>query len=384
MLPVLKEAGVIDSGGAGYIYVIEGMAKALNGEIITEDTPTVTSTVKRGNFNAHSELTYGYCTEFILQLQYSKVDVNSFSVSSITDYLTTIGDSIVALKDEDIVKIHVHTKKPGDVLNFCQQFGEYLTIKIENMSVQHSDGPVIAEEQEQCNCPECVEMRKNATPKKFAIVSVATGTGLINIFKEMGVDYVVEGGQSMNPAAEDFTKGFDQLNAQNIIVFPNNSNIVLTAQQAAKYYKGAKVFVVPTKTLAQGYSALTMLDLSSGDIETILNEINEVINNVTTGLITYSVRTTEIEGLKINEGDYIGICNGKIVSSQSERLDSVKELLKTTNTEEKDIITIIYGKDVNEEELEELQAYIEENYPNLEIDTINGQQDVYSFILSIE
>ncbi|MGM9899147.1 MAG: DAK2 domain-containing protein [Bacilli bacterium] len=384
LLPVLKEAGVIDSGGAGYIYVIEGMAKALNGEIITEDTPTVTSTVKRGNFNAHSELTYGYCTEFILQLQYSKVDVNSFSVSSITDYLTTIGDSIVALKDEDIVKIHVHTKKPGDVLNFCQQFGEYLTIKIENMSVQHSDGPVIAEEQEQCNCPECVEMRKNATPKKFAIVSVATGTGLINIFKEMGVDYVVEGGQSMNPAAEDFTKGFDQLNAQNIIVFPNNSNIVLTAQQAAKYYKGAKVFVVPTKTLAQGYSALTMLDLSSGDIETILNEINEVINNVTTGLITYSVRTTEIEGLKINEGDYIGICNGKIVSSQSERLDSVKELLKTTNTEEKDIITIIYGKDVNEEELEELQAYIEENYPNLEIDTINGQQDVYSFILSIE
>lgn len=384
LLPVLKEAGVIDSGGAGYIYVIEGMAKALNGEIITEDTPTVTSTVKRGNFNAHSELTYGYCTEFILQLQYSKVDVNSFSVSSITDYLTTIGDSIVALKDEDIVKIHVHTKKPGDVLNFCQQFGDYLTIKIENMSVQHSDGPVIAEEQEQCNCPECVEMRKNATPKKFAIVSVATGTGLINIFKEMGVDYVVEGGQSMNPAAEDFTKGFDQLNAQNIIVFPNNSNIVLTAQQAAKYYKGAKVFVVPTKTLAQGYSALTMLDLSSGDIETILNEINEVINNVTTGLITYSVRTTEIEGLKINEGDYIGICNGKIVSSQSERLDSVKELLKTTNTEEKDIITIIYGKDVNEEELEELQAYIEENYPNLEIDTINGQQDVYSFILSIE
>ena len=228
LLPVLKEAGVIDSGGAGYIYVIEGMAKALNGEIITEDTPTVTSTVKRGNFNAHSELTYGYCTEFILQLQYSKVDVNSFSVSSITDYLTTIGDSIVALKDEDIVKIHVHTKKPGDVLNFCQQFGEYLTIKIENMSVQHSDGPVIAEEQEQCNCPECVEMRKNATPKKFAIVSVATGTGLINIFKEMGVDYVVEGGQSMNPAAEDFTKGFDQLNAQNIIVFPNNSNIVFS------------------------------------------------------------------------------------------------------------------------------------------------------------
>ncbi len=382
LLPVLKEAGVIDSGGAGYLYIIEGMAKALDGDIIKEDTPTVTNIVKRSNFNAHSELTYGYCTEFILQLQYSKVDVNTFNVSSITNYLTTIGDSIVALKDEDIVKIHVHTKKPGDVLNFCQQFGEYITIKIENMSVQHSDGPVKTDEQ--CNCPECVEMRKNAVPKKFAIVSVATGEGLINIFKEMGVDYVVEGGQSMNPAAEDFTKGFDLLNAQNIIVFPNNSNIVLTAQQAAKYYKGAKVYVVPTKTLAQGYSALTMLDLSSGDVETIMQEINEVIDNVTTGLITYSIRTTEIEGLKINEGDYIGICDGKIVSSQNSRLDSIKAMLRTINIDEKDIITIIWGKDVTEDEVEELKTYIENSYPNLEIDTICGQQDIYSYILSIE
>lgn len=384
LLPVLKEAGVIDSGGAGYIYIIEGMAKALDGEIINGDGPTAVNTVKRSSFNAHSELTYGYCTEFILQLQYSKVDVNKFNVSSVTDYLTTIGDSIVALKDEDILKVHVHTKKPGDVLSYCQQFGEFVTLKIENMSVQHSDGPVKVEEQEQCNCPDCVEMRKNSTPKKFAIVSVATGEGLINIFKEMGVDYIVEGGQSMNPAAEDFTKGFDMLNAKNIIVFPNNSNIVLTAQQAAKYYKNANVYVVPTKTLAQGYSALTMLDLSSGDIETILNEINEVINNVTTGLITYSIRTTEIEGLKINEGDYIGICNGKIVSSQSARIDAIKALLENANSSEKDIITIIWGKDVEEEELEDLMAFIEETYPNLEIDTIKGQQDVYSYILSIE
>lgn len=382
LLPVLKEAGVIDSGGAGYIYIIEGMSQALNGELIKEDSPAITNKVSHSNFNAHSELTYGYCTEFILQLQYRKVDVNTFNISKITDYLSTLGDSIVAFKDEDIVKVHVHTKKPGDVLNYCQQFGEYVTLKIENMSVQHSEGPVKTDEQ--CNCPECVEMRKNATPKKFAIVSVATGEGLINIFKEMGVDYVVEGGQSMNPSAEDFTKGFDLLNAQNIIVFPNNSNIVLTAQQAAKYYKGAKVYVVPTKTIAQGYSALTMLDLSSGDIETIMNEINEVIENVTTGLITYSIRTTELEGLKINEGDYIGICNGKIVSSQNDRLTSVKEMLKTINVEEKDIITIIWGKDVSEEEVEELSNYIEENYSNLEIDTINGQQDVYSYILSIE
>lgn len=383
LLAVLKEAGVIDSGGAGYLYIVEGMAKALDGEMIEETASDVaSSTVISQNFNAHSELEYGYCTEFILQLQHRKVDISQFNVEVITNFLTTIGDSIVALKDEDIVKVHVHTKTPGDVLNFCQQYGEYVTIKIENMSVQHSSGP--AKTEEQCNCDECVEMRKNATPKKFAIVSVATGEGLINVFKEMGVDYVVEGGQSMNPSAEDFTKGFDTLNAQNIIVFPNNSNIVLTAQQAAKYYKKANVYVVPSKTLAQGYSALTMLDLSSGDAKTILDEIGEVIQNVTTGLITYSIRNAEFEGVKINEGDYIGICNGRIIVSEKLRLDSVKNLLQQTNAAEKDIITIIYGKDVSEEEIQTLITYIEENYSNLEIDSINGQQDVYSYILSIE
>ena len=382
LLPQLKEAGVIDSGGAGYLYVIEGMAMALRGEIV-ESTEEVSKTVVHKNFNAHSELTYGYCTEFILQLLHSKVDISKFDVEQITKYLVTIGDSIVALKDEDIVKVHVHTKTPGDVLNFCQQFGEFVTLKIENMSVQHSDGPAISE-QEQCECEDCVEMRKNLQPKKFAVVAVATGEGLINVFKEMGVDYVVEGGQSMNPSAEDFNVGFDSLNAQNIIVFPNNSNIVLTAQQAAKYYNKAKVYVVPTKTIAQGYSALTMLDLSSNDADTILSEISEVVSNVTTGLITYSIRNTEIEGLKIHQGDFIGICNGRIVVSEAVKFDAVKGLLEAAEAGEKDIITIIYGKDVTLEEVEELTAYIEENYSNLEIDTINGQQDVYSYILSIE
>ena len=214
LLPQLKEAGVIDSGGAGYLYVIEGMAMALRGEIVTSEEE-ISKTVVHKNFNAHSELTYGYCTEFILQLLHSKVEISKFDVSQITEYLVTKGDSIVAIKDEDIVKVHVHTRTPGEVLNFCQQFGEFVTLKIENMSVQHSDGPAI---QEQCDCEECVEMRKNLTPKKFAVVAVATGEGLINVFKEMGVDYVVEGGQSMNPAAEDFTVGFDSLNAQNIMI----------------------------------------------------------------------------------------------------------------------------------------------------------------------
>ena len=385
LLEALKKAGVIDSGGAGYVYIIEGMDKAINGIEIEplEGTTSTVATIGKG-FNAHSDLVYGYCTEFILQLQHKKVDIASFDVSVITEYLLSLGDSIVSLKDEDIVKVHVHTKTPGAVLSFCQQFGEFVTIKIENMSVQHSDGAVMEAPTEECNCPECVENRKNSEKKKIAVVAVASGEGLVKIFKEMGVDYVVEGGQSMNPSAEDFVKGFDELNAEHIIVFPNNSNIVLTAQQAGKYYKNAQVHVVPSKTLAQGYSALTMLDLSSEDIETILAEIQEVISNVETGLITYSIRDAVVGDVNIKEGDYIGIHNGKIVTSKGEKLEAVKGLLEAINPVEKEIITIIYGKDVDPEELELVVAYLEENYSNLEVDTVEGNQDIYHYILSIE
>ena len=382
LLPVLKDAGVVDSGAVGYLCVIEGMLKALQGEpieasAILENTHVSVSRT----FNAHSELEYGYCTEFILQLQYAKVDIANFDIKVITDFLETLGDSIVAIKDEDIVKIHVHTKTPGVVLSTCQQYGEFVTLKIENMSVQHSEMSISEEE---CNCDECVEMRKQQAPKKFGVVCVASGEGLVDVFKQMGADYVVEGGQSMNPAAEDFVKGFDSINAENIIVFPNNSNIVLTAEQAAKYYKDANVYVVKSKTLAQGYSALTMLDLSSGDINVILEELQGVISNVTTGLITYSIRDAEIDGVNIKKDDYIGICNGAMKVSVADRLEATKALIDLTDIREKDIITIIYGKDVDEEELAALTEHIEATYSNVEVDTINGGQNVYSYILSIE
>lgn len=388
LLPALQEAGVVDSGGAGLVYVFEGMLKALHGEVVQPvDHVQAQAVISSGSFNADSELEYGYCTEFILQLQNKKVNPEKFDVKVIVDFLESLGDSIVALKDEDIVKVHVHTKTPGVVLNHCQQYGEYVTLKIENMSVQHSESSVENTEPqpvEDCNCPQCVEIREKQARKKFAIVAVASGEGLVEVFKEIGVDYVVEGGQSMNPSAEDFVKGFDSLNAENIIVFPNNSNIVLTAEQAGKYYQNARVYVAPSKSLAQGYSALTMLDLSSGNIETIINDIKDVISNVTTGLVTYSIRNAEIEGVHINEGDYIGICNGKIVVSKEKKIEAVKGILESANATEKEIITIIYGKDVTEEELLEVQNLISENYPNLEVDTINGKQDVYSYVLSIE
>lgn len=390
LLPVLKESGVVDSGAAGYIYVIEGMLKYLNGETIDEVTKvTSATTVNRGSFNAHSKLEYGYCTEFILQLQYDKVDIPNFDIKQLSDFLTTIGNSIVALIDEDIVKIHVHTMDPGAVLTYCRQFGEFLTIKIENMQVQHSEGTLVessnaTSDPALCNCPQCVEMRKNAERKKYAIVAVASGDGLVNMFKEMGVDYIVHGGQSMNPSAEDFIKGFDLINADNIIVFPNNSNIVLTAEQAGKYYNNANIVVVPSKTLAQGYSALTMLDLSSDNIDDIVSGITEVINNVTTGLITYSIRDTEIEEVQIHEGDYIGIVNGKIITSNKERLESIYQLLANCNMDQKEIITIIYGKDAMHDEVELVKQHIKETYPHVEIDEVEGLQEIYSYIFSVE
>ena len=389
LLPVLEEAGVVDSGGAGLVYILEGMLKALLGDIVEvhDEIKVHQSVVSHEAFNADSELVYGYCTEFILQLQNKKVDVKKFDVKTIVDYLETIGNSIVALKDEDIIKVHVHTMTPGEVLNHCQQYGEYVTLKIENMSVQHNEGMVKenhSETHQEETCPHCAEVKKQAVRKKFAIIAVASGEGLVEVFKEMGVDYIVEGGQSMNPSAEDFIHGFDSLNAENIIVFPNNSNIVLTATQAGKYYSKAKVYVAPSKSLAEGYSALTMLDLSSGDIDTILADINEVINNVTTGLVTYSIRNAEIEGVHINEGDYIGICNGKIVTSEKNKLDAVKGILANTDLSEKEIITIIYGNNVDEDELNEVQQIIKETYPSLEMDIINGKQEIYSYVLSIE
>ena len=383
LLPQLKDAGVVDSGAAGFIKIIEGMQKAINGEILehTEAESVVTSTVSRGSFNAHSELTYGYCTEFILQLQHSKVDIASFDESTITSQLEQLGDSIVCFKDEDIVKVHVHTKTPGVVLNIGQKYGEFITMKVENMSIQHNESLEI---QEQCDCEQCVEMRAKQERKKYAVVAVASGAGLVSIFKSMGVDYVVSGGQTMNPSAEDFVTAFDSINAENIIVFPNNSNIVMAAEQAGKYYDKANIVVIKTKSIAQGYSALTILDFSSDDLEQIKESIQEVITNVTTGLVTYSIRDASIDGIEIKKDDYIGIINGRMVASTNSKVETVKKMLTGTDLSEKYIITVITGVDALPNETEEILAFISENYPDIETDVVDGQQEVYSYILSLE
>ncbi|MDD3171212.1 MAG: DAK2 domain-containing protein [Bacilli bacterium] len=384
ILPILKESGVVDSGGAGYLAIIEGMAEALDEDFVATATVDTTYATHMPKSDAGA-VEFGYCTEFILKLK-EDVNVEEFDERKIYDAINPLGDSIALVKDEDLVKVHIHTLKPGDILNIGQVYGEFVHLKIENMTIQHHENEELKHVAEgECPCGE-EHIHPAAKPdirKKYAIVAVASGEGLIKTFKDLGADYIVSGGQSMNPSTEDFIRGFDTLNAENIFVFPNNKNIILAANQSAKIYTESQVHIVETKTLAQGFSALTMMDLS-GEPEEILEDLQKVIANVTTGLVTYSIRDTVFEGIDIHKDDFIGICNSKIVTSHKRRSEATKELLKNAINDDKEIITVIYGADVTEREVNELVKHIERNYSNLEVDVIEGNQEVYSYILAIE
>ena len=373
LLPVLKDAGVIDSGGAGYNRIIEGMIAALDGEILVKQAQLEQeSRGSVGHFDADSVLEFGYCTEFILQLQNAKVDIANFDIKVIVDFLETLGDSIVAFKDEDIVKVHVHTFTPGKVIEFCQQFGEYITFKMENMSVQHSEATTI----------ETLPKREH---QKFAVVAVSSGEGISEAFKAMGCDEIVSGGQTMNPSSADFIDAFKKLDAENIFVFPNNSNIIMAAKQAAENYEEANVIVIETKSIAECYSALTMLDYSSEDADSIAEDFKMTIDNVTAASVTYAIRDTEIDGVSIKKDDYMAIVGKKIVAANPSKVDVVKDLFaKVEGIEYKEVVTLIYGLDVSEEEKQEVVSYLNEAYPYVEIGELDGKQDIYSFIISIE
>ena len=384
ILPVLKEAGVIDSGGAGYVYIVKGMVKFLDGEKIeaelTKDESLSTPAAEI-DFNAFSRddvLQFGYCTEFILRLQSSKVDVDNFDVEQIISDLNEEdigGDSIVALKDEDVVKVHVHTKEPGIVLHKMRKYGEFLTIKCENMALQHNEN--MSDEER--------EAQTKREHKKYAIVAVAQGQGIIEQFKALGVDVVVSGNQTMNPSTEDFIKAFKSLDADNIIVFPNNKNIIMAAKQASQLYKGAKVKVIQSTSIPQCYSALTMLDFSSDDLTIIVGSFLEAIRNVVTGEITVANRSTKLNGVVVAKNDHIHIIDGKLVRSTKLKNRAIVDLLaKVPGIEDKQVLTVIYGKDLTEDEKAKNMALVKQKYPYLEVGAIDGGQAVYKYLLAIE
>ena len=385
ILPVLKEANVIDSGGAGYVYIVKGMVKFLDGEKIEAELTKEESTsiqeaapIDFGAFTRDDTLQFGYCTEFILRLQSAKVDVDAFDVEQIISDLNEDdiqGDSIVALKDDDVVKVHVHTKEPGIVLHKMRKYGEFLTIKCENMALQHNEN--MSEEER--------ESQQKREHKKYAIVAVAQGAGIIEQFKALGVDVIVSGNQTMNPSTEDFIKAFKSLDADNIIVFPNNKNIIMAAKQASQLYKGAKIKVIHSTSIPQCYSALTMLDYSSDDLTIICGSFLEAIRNVATGEITIANRSTKLNGVFVQKNDHIAILDGKLVKSTKLKNRIIVDLLaKVPDIENKQVLTIIYGKDTTEEEKAKNMANIKQKYPYLEVGAIDGGQAVYKYLLAIE
>ena len=375
LLPVLKKAGVVDSGAAGLIYIVDGMMRAVIGEDIADfsEVSEKTQELDLDAFNEDSVLEFGYCTELLVRLQNAKTDIANFDVKVITDYLQTIGDSIVTVRNGSIVKLHVHTKTPQKVLDFCQRYGEFLKVKIENMSLQHNN--TVTEGEEHAPAKE---------RKKYGVVAVACGEGLQETFRDRGADVIVDGGQSMNPSAEDFIEAFDEVNADVIFVFPNNGNIILTAQQAAHLYEKSDVRVIESTTIGAGYASLAMLDTGSGDTNAIVEDLRMAMEGVVTAEISHCVRDATIDGKEIHTGDYIGFVGKEMLSANKSRLVTVCESLDALGFSKYDFCILICGKDATDEEAQRIEAYIKARYTNKELYIINGGQDVYDYIMIVE
>jgi DAK2 domain fusion protein YloV len=377
ILPVLKDAGVVDSGGAGFLKVIKGMLMAVQGKML-EITATQVETAQNAQANFDTkDIKFGYCTEFILILN----KPNEFQESDLRSPLSIIGDSLVLVKDEDLCKVHVHTNNPGRALNMAQRHGEFKTIKIENMRLQHTE--LLNKETKPKEEAVTPVTPVSSEKKKYALIAVCFGDGIKNVFKELGVDYIIDGGQTMNPSTEDFVKAVEALNAENIIIIPNNSNVIMAAEQTKKLCDNANIEVLRTKTIAHGYASLMVFD-ETNSLEDNVEEMSAAIKNVSAGEVTYAVRDTEINGVKIKSGDFMGILNGEIVISTLNRIDAVKHVLESSVTEESLIVTLFAGKGVPTSEVDELVEYATSLNEEIEVQVVDGKQDIYSYIVAVE
>lgn len=377
LLPMLKKAGVVDSGAAGLICIVEGMFSALDGDKNYDYTQLDSMPSSNGAaeidldaFNEDSVLEFGYCTELLVRLQNAKTDIENFDISLITDFLQTVGDSIAAFKTGSIVKIHVHTKTPDKVLAFCQQFGEFLKLKIENMTLQH-------------NSTMQDEETEKIERKAYGVVAVACGEGIQNTFREIGTDVIVEGGQSMNPSSEDFLKAFDKVNADTIFVFPNNSNVILAAKQAAQLYSKADVRIINSKTIGDGYAALTMTDGELTDPDEVEALFNMGMENVITAEVSQCVRDADMQDVQVHKGDYIGFVGKNILSAMPDRKSATMAMCDKIDWKLHDICILINGVDSTLEETEEIKNYIESKH-GIEVYCVEGKQEIYSYILIAE
>lgn len=376
LLSILKEAGVIDSGGAGLYRIIEGIYDAINGNT-TSDGLNFNQDVKELDFSLFtedSELKFGYCTEFLLRLQNKKTDVEVFTEQTLIDYLNTIGDSIVCFKTGSIVKVHVHTFTPDKALAYAQNFGEFLTVKIENMTLQHSEAHLNKEVKNEL--PKAVKSRH-----KYATIVVASGKGFKDLFSELGVDYFIDGGQGKNPSTSDFLEAFDLVNSENIYVFPNNSNIILAAKQAKDIYDKSNIYILETKNVGQAYSSLAMLDYSLDNPDDLYNLFNENLLANKTALICKATRDVLLNGIDVNKNNYISLIDKKIIASSDNILDVIRETLDNVDVS---ILTMFYGQDLNENDKVAINEMLNSEYSHLEIYDMQGDQEVFDLILILE
>ena len=384
ILTVLKEAGVVDSGAAGLYYIIDGFNRVLNGQEHTKsDNDNKEYKVKPSSaptyaFGPDSVMTFGYCTEFLLQLQTSKTDIDNFDVDALKEFLASVGDSIVAFKTDSIVKVHVHTLVPEQVLEYARRYGEFLTVKIENMSVQHSENEI----NESNNSTE----KSTAEPlKQYGIVAVCNGIGVENLFRDLGADVTVTGGQTHNPSTNDFLEAFAGIAAEHIFVFPNNSNIFMAAQQAADLYENAKVHVIPSKNIGTGYVALSSIDFCNSNVDEVISEMEKAMSRVSAGYISPSIRDADMNGVHINNGDTIGIIDKEIVLADADRKAASYKLADMLlGMPDKFMLTVFCGADSVADEQAELEEYLKENHSSAEVYFIDGGQEIYPYIFVAE
>ena len=379
MLPVLKEAGVVDSGGQGLLEVCKGFHYSLIGKVIVDDKEMVSASPKLVSVS-HDEpvdIKFGYCTEFIINLEKKYDEEDETKLKS---YLMDIGDSIVVVSDDDIVKIHVHTNNPGDALQKGLSYGSLSRIKIDNMREEHNeklikDAEKLAKEQ---------EISKKEEPRKeVGFISVSSGEGMNEIFKGLGVDYIITGGQTMNPSTDDMLKAVESVNADNIFILPNNSNIILTANQTKDIVENKNIIVIPSRTLTQGIAAIiNYIDGSS--IEENIERMTEEMTNIKSGQVTYAIRDTIIDGKEIKQGDIMGLDEKRILSVGKDVVEATLDLIGQMVDEDSDLISLYYGEGVTEEEAEELVGLIEDKYPDLEVELNYGGQPIYYYYMSIE
>ena len=361
LLDVLKKAGVVDSGGAGVLYIFEGMRAVFNGEAV--ETPAGTGpAAPKADLDAFTEdsvLEFGYCTEFLLRLQRCKVDLDSFDESVISDWLSKNGESLVFFRDGSIIKVHVHTHTPGEILNHCQQYGEFLTIKVENMTLQHHENHM--------------DERFKRARKSYGVVAVASGAGLVGTFREMGADEVIEGGQTMNPPVQRFLEAFERVNADTVFVLPNNSNILLTARQAAQMYDRSDIRVIPCKTLGEGYYALANLDTEAGGADDIEAALTEAAEAVVTGLVSRAIRDSGA----VREGEYVGIRGKEILTSGATPEEALMSLAEALDAGSHDVILVFTGEGGRSDAADQLTS----KYRRSEVIVVDGGQPVYDYIL---